>query len=202
MGGEEDLRRVSHDSHRSRGSFSIDAPERVRRSVDRIRSIGKGGRSPRRTGSRGSVSHGNGTGSRSSEDIPVFDGADEKETIKAIPGILDELEFAYLLVSPLQGFINTLATMWSASYLRHKGVMPDAEKKLTVDPTLALFGDDDIFVSAKRLRAWAEKLSGTNREGKLSHFRHKEVTGAGHFWHSHEALQVLREEVKVFVNTL
>ena len=42
IGGEEGLRRASHD--RPRSSFAIDAPETLRRSLDRVRSIAKSGR--------------------------------------------------------------------------------------------------------------------------------------------------------------
>ena len=203
MGGEEDLRRASHDSYRPRNSFTIDTPEKVRKSIDRMRSLGKRN-SSRRTESRGSVaSLKKGSGSSSSiEKTAPNDGVNEKDTIKEIPGVADELQVAYLLVSPLQGMINNLATMWSSHFGRRRDTIPDYELKLTIDPTLVLFGDDDVFVSVKKLRAWAEKLIGAEREGKECQFRHKEVAGAGHFWHNHASIQTLREEVKEFVDIL
>jgi hypothetical protein len=60
MGGEEDIRRASHESFRSRSSFTIEAAETVRKSVDRVRSIGKPKspysprKSPRRQNTRAS----------------------------------------------------------------------------------------------------------------------------------------------------
>lgn len=202
IGGEEDLRRASHDSYRSRSSFTLDSPRMVRKSVNRIRSIGRSGAlSPGRKGSQGSISsefQKKGSGSESSiENI----APDERDVIKAISGIGDELQVAYLLVSPLQGWINALATMWSSSMGKAKDAIPEHDMKFTVDPTLAIFGDDDVFVSVKKLRAWVEKLTGTAK-GTECQFRYKEVAGAGHFWHDHEAVKALREEIKTFVATL
>jgi pimeloyl-ACP methyl ester carboxylesterase len=72
--------------------------------------------------------------------------------------------------------------------------------KLAVDPSLVVFGDDDVFVSVKRLRSWAEKLSeASNGSGR---FRYAEVKKAGHFWLDSEAVKILQEEVKAFVETL
>lgn len=206
MGGEEDLRRASHDSYRSRSSFTIETPERVRKSVDRVWSIAKTGRySPRRQNSHGSVLSYKSTkkGSESSIEQNLPGDESPKKVVygppcKEIPGIVDGLQTAYLLVSPLQGIVNSLATMWSSKSIGSQAVENDM--KLTIDPTLALFGDDDVFVSVKRLRVWAEKLMGAEKGD--SQFRHREVAGAGHFWHHHEAIKILREEVKAFVQNL
>jgi pimeloyl-ACP methyl ester carboxylesterase len=207
MGGEEDLRRASHESHRSRSSFTIETPERVRKSIDRVRSIAKSNRfSVGRANSHGSIASSSKRKGSESESSIEHIAPDEKvakveeKVIKAVPGIADGVQAAYLLVSPLHGWVSTLATMWSSKSGREKDLEPDM--KFTVDPTLALFGDDDVFVSAKRLRGWVEKLKGTEREGAVSQFRHREVSGAGHFWHDHEAVQVLQQEVKGFAASL
>jgi len=203
IGGEEDLRRASHDSYQSRNSFGIDTPERVRRSVDRLRHINIRG-SSRRSGSRGSIclrNKDNGSDDsieKKSQQTPV----DEKNNIKAIPGILDNIQVAYLLVSPLQGMISTLATMGSTGLGRQSVALSEHEVKLTVDPTLALYGDHDVFVSGKKLRSWVERLDSANESGSPSKFRNKEIPGAGHFWHDHEALKTLQDEVKDFVGSL
>lgn len=95
-----------------------------------------------------------------------------------------------MLISPPINFLSTLATMWSHS--RSKDA--DAREKLTRNPTLALFGHDDVFVGVRRFREWAEGLA-AGRSG----FRFREVEGAGHFWHDRDAVKVLREEVAGFV---
>ncbi|KAH6664713.1 hypothetical protein B0J14DRAFT_244545 [Halenospora varia] len=207
MGGEEDLRRASHDSHLSRHSFSMETRETVRRSVDRVRSITRSSRfSPKRHNSHGSFgsSHmSKGNGSDPSIDQEPYDEGNkfpDEKTVKEIPGIAQDLKMAYLLVSPLQGWINNLATMFSLKSHRERDLLGENDMKFTVDPTLALFGDDDIFVGVKKLRAWVEKLE--NAAGEDVTFRHREVSGAGHFWHDHDAVKVLLEEVRAFVATL
>lgn len=207
MGGDEDIRRASHDSYRSRSSFSIETQERVRKSVDRVRSFTKAPRfhTPRRTNSSGSwASFKSGEhGSNASLDRLKSEHKLSEEVdnyIKEIPGILEEFQAAYLLISPLQGLVNNLATMWTYKPAKERKALPEPEFKFTVDPTLALFGDDDVFVSVKRLQSWTGKLEKMGKENKRNAlvFRYREVRGAGHFWHDHDALEILKEEVKDF----
>ena len=203
IGGEEDLRRASHDSHRSRSSFTIDTPERVRRSVDRLRHISN--RRPIiRSDSQGSMGFTNkDNGSDVSIETPQQQSTvDEKSRIQEIPGVIANVQVAYLLVSPLQGIIGSLATMGSMGLSRQKVALTEHEMKLVVDPTLALYGDNDVFVSVRKLRSWVERLEGTNKSGQQCEFRHKEIAGAGHFWHDHGAIDILQEEVKEFVGSL
>ncbi|KAF4627266.1 hypothetical protein G7Y89_g10886 [Cudoniella acicularis] len=209
MGGEEDLRRASHDSHRSRNSFTAETHERVRRSVDRVRSITHSSRfSPRRENSGGSLAssyiskRSNSNPSIDQEPHDEGNKVQEEKATKEIPGIGEGLKTAYLLVSPLQGWINSLATMFTFKSGRDQDFASENEMKFTIDPTLAVFGDDDIFVSVKKLRAWVEKLEKAGKGGENSHFRHREVAGAGHFWLRYEAVTILEEEVRNFVNTL
>lgn len=196
MGGEEDPRRASHDSRRSRNS-TIDDMDVVRRSIDRVRSVTKNGRfSPKRKGSsRSFASSHKGVSETSLGKDEDFQSMPTK-VLEVIPGIENEFQTAYLLVSPLQGWVNTLATMGIAKFLG-KDKPYETDKKFAIDPTLAIFGDDDLFVSVKKLRTWAGKLTGPGES-----FRYKEVANAGHFWHDHEALKILQEEVGDFVRTL
>ena len=53
-----------------------------------------------------------------------------------------------------------------------------AELKLVRNPTLAAFGDRDVFVAANKLRVWAKRL----QEVPGSRFHAVEVSSAGHFW--------------------
>ncbi|KAG0645481.1 hypothetical protein D0Z07_8459 [Hyphodiscus hymeniophilus] len=207
MGGEEDLRRASHESYRSRSSFTIETPEMVRKSVDRVRSIARSGQVAvgRASSHESFASSSKKKGSESDNSIEHLAPDDVgfktvEHVIKPIQGVGDGLETAYLLVSPLHGWVSTLATMWSSRSVKEKEIEPDM--KFIVHPTLALFGDDDVFVSVKRLRAWVEKLKGAKIEDKTFQFQYREVSGAGHFWHDHRAIQILREEVKGFVALL
>lgn len=204
MGGEENLRRASHDSYRSRNSFSLETPEMVRKSVDRVRSIGKTKRfSPKRQNTQGSTAssqRANGSQSSFEHILPNEGSAKVNDTVvcKEVPGIDTGLQTAYLLISPLQGFVSHLLTLFSSR--SWKDQIPDHEMKLTVDPSLVVFGDDDVFVSVKRLRSWAGKLSEASKGS--GRFRYTEVSGAGHFWQDFEAVKVLQEEVKAFIGTL
>lgn len=202
MGGDESLRRSSHDSYRSRSSFSHETQEIMRKSVDRVRSIGKARAVPKRlnTASSAASSHKSGRpGSASSIDSPTETATKPEETIsKEVPRIGEGLQIAYLLVSPLQGAIGGLATMWSSHSWKTSSTTSKNEMKLAIDPTLAIFGDDDVFVSISKLRAWSQKLAETGN----SQFEYVEVKGAGHFWHGHKQLKILQDEISSFVRRL
>ncbi|KAJ9150283.1 GPI transamidase component PIG-S [Pleurostoma richardsiae] len=74
-----------------------------------------------------------------------------------------------------------------------------AEAKLASSPTLAVYGDADVFAAVRRLRAWAGRLRG----GHLgSRFRAVEVPGAGHFYIEEGTMGRLRDAVKAFAEGL
>jgi alpha/beta superfamily hydrolase len=225
VGGEEtnaDIRKASHDSP-VRRSFSIDAPEQIRKSIDRVRSLGHRPKdsaqlnSPQRYASTPSPLDG-------ADSLPSLGtSVPEAPTALATPDklpllALDDLQLAYLLVSPLQGFITSLATMWtsSSSIISHSLPLPTKKRNhnseartpqapstfpnhsLLTNPTLAVFGTDDIFTSSKKLRVWARGLQDT----RDSRFRHVEIQGAGHFWHERGVADVMRRAVREFVSGL
>jgi hypothetical protein len=208
IGGEENLRRASHESYRSKSSFTIETPERVRKSLDRVRSMARPSRvSIVRADSPGSLRSWSKKKCSKSENSIESIGRDQdngtsvEKAIKEIPGILYGLQTAYLIISPLHGWVSNLARMWSSQPGKEREMEPDM--KFALEPTLALFGDDDIFVSVRKLRAWAEKLNGMKKDDcEKSLFRFREVPGAGHFWHDYDAIQILQEEVRVFVASL
>lgn len=99
---------------------------------------------------------------------------------------------AYLLVSPLQGIINHLATM------SRSPSDPAAEAKLRQNPTLAVYGDKDVFVSASKLQSWT-----TNMEAAQdSCFRGRLVDGAGHFWVEEGVLREMKDRIIAFAKEL
>ncbi len=210
-GGDEDLRRSSHDSYRSRSSFTMETHEKIKHSIDHVRSIASPRRSsPKRLDKHRSFSSFRSSRSRKSEksstenlplplDVPKIQVPSELE---AIPDLMSDVQVAYLLVSPLQGLINSLATLWTSKpFSKSHDFMPENERKMAIDPTLALWGTGDVFVSVKRLRSWAQKMKdvGMERGGGRIVFRYKEVEGAGHFWQTREAIAVLKEEIGRFV---
>ncbi|KAL7944945.1 phosphatidylinositol-glycan biosynthesis class S domain-containing protein [Trichoderma barbatum] len=108
---------------------------------------------------------------------------------------------AYLLVSPLQGLVTHLATMSLVpSVFARRSPPPDdeAETKLVLNPTLAVFGDGDIFVPVGKLRAWVARLSSEH----ASQFRGHEIESAGHFWAEEGVLQSMLDFVCDFAGKL
>jgi alpha/beta superfamily hydrolase len=205
VGGEEDIRRASHDSLRPRTSFNLhETPERVRKSIDRVRSIAREKGRHASTSSR----HGNGSPTKNmkKESSSVNDSSDsvhtitkpttsEKKSIQPIPNLLTTLKPAYILISPPVNHFTGLASLWSSS---SKARTAEIHDKLTRNPTFALFGDSDSFLGVKRFRAWAEKIE--EDAGEL--FMYREVQGAGHFWNRREDVKVLRDEVAAWAKNL
>jgi hypothetical protein len=197
-GGTESMRRESHDSYRSRSSFTIETHERVRKSVDRVRSYAR--HRPRKTASDESLElpykssdlkDSNYSLGKVSNTSVVL----SRDSIGPVSGVADSFRTAYLLVSPLQGFVGGLLTLWS---FKPSKDLPDPEFKFGVNPSLALFADDDSFVAAKKLRSWAHNLQ---KDGK-GNFRYREIKGAGHFWHDRECQIILKGEIRTFVRSL
>ena len=94
------------------------------------------------------------------------------------------------------------ATMWSSKGWKSHASASEHEMKLSISPTLALFGDDDVFVSVKKLRTWAQKLVDAGNASGPSQFRYAEVESAGHFWHNHEAMKILTGKIATFTREL
>ncbi|KAI0150135.1 Alpha/Beta hydrolase protein [Hypoxylon sp. NC0597] len=130
---------------------------------------------------------------------------------------LSRFRCAYLLVSPPLGIMTNLATMTFANPLsswsrRRKGAPSparnhegdakqeetEAEMKLMKHPTLAIYGDQDGFLTLKKMRDWTTQLS--SAEG--SQFHHIEVSGAGHFWVEEGVVYELRQAVSSFAASL
>lgn len=106
---------------------------------------------------------------------------------------------AYLLVSPIPGIMTRLTTMsLLPSALTRSQDVSDRDGKIACYPTLAVFGDQDCFVSAAKLRSWAARLKGLPD----SKFQAKEVSKAGHFWIEHGAIASLHVLVDEFVKGL
>ena len=170
-GGEESepgTRRTSRDSRKS-----IDA---VRKSLDRTRMKMGQGRS------------------YSSEDRSSSPG---KDTLKNVQ--LPAPQVRFLLISPLLPPISTFLAFatrqWSYNKPQETSNSSDLrpiQSKLWTKPTLAIYGDRDLFTSHKRLRKWAKQLN----EKAGSYFISSEITGVGHFWHEDGAADKMRNAIK------
>jgi alpha/beta superfamily hydrolase len=219
LGGEEadsDLRRPGHDSSKRR-SFSWE-PEKLRKSLDRVKSLGRAPKTKSSIkGLRGENSSptkhaSSGSGSSSSIEIisPVSPGVScvangQRDLSRMVNVGLEDMKVAYVLVSPLQGLVTKLATLWTFKSRRKESSTTKqgpsecgAEEKLVLNDTLAVFGDEDVFSSSKNLHTWAEKL----HEKKDSKFVYAEVSGAGHFWHEEGVVDELRQYISRFVSGL
>lgn len=109
---------------------------------------------------------------------------------------------AYLLVSPLQGLVTHLATMSLVPSVFGRRKSPqdeaEAEAKLVRNPTLAVFGDGDVFVPVGKLRAWVARLGSQ----PASRFRGHEIASAGHFWAEEGVLHSMLDLVCEFAGRL
>jgi hypothetical protein len=97
------------------------------------------------------------------------------EKVDVVPVTVPEIR--YLLISPLMPPISTVL----APLLGHKfwsKPRAGSEDVIGKHATLAIYGDQDMFTSAKRLREWSEHL----KSAQGSQFSSVEVAGAGHFW--------------------
>lgn len=99
-------------------------------------------------------------------------------------------EVRYLLVSPLTPPTSTLAAPALAHGFWNRSGDEDATLKR--HETLAVYGDQDMFSSAKKMREWVARMEKENQRG----FRGFEVTGAGHFWFEEGVERQLREALQ------
>ncbi|ESZ99210.1 hypothetical protein SBOR_0417 [Sclerotinia borealis F-4128] len=205
MGGDEDIRRTSHDMYGSgvRRSYSVEKPMKIRKSLDRIKSVINHG-SPRRGSSY------NSTANRSQDSDANVENSekhtqDKKGDTTDILG--DNIKLAYLLVSPLppDGMINNLASIGSfrpAFLFGKQNNKTENDVKFTIDPTLVIYGTGDFFVHVKTFERWTEKLSSICKSrglGSETTFRHEEIADGDHFWRNYRATSELRETIREFM---
>jgi pimeloyl-ACP methyl ester carboxylesterase len=214
VGGDEQNRK-SHDIPRR--SFSLEAEEKFRDLIAKTRKGHRAGVSVSSMPKKPS--------STSIRSVPNEQG--EREASKRIQPLAAMTRFqpAYLLISPPQGIITRLATMsMSNPFAKKTARVPDsppsmprgadsrttaagtssaalaweAEHKLVNNPSLAVYGDQDIFVPVKKVREWAQRLQGTPG----SRFSAHEISTAGHFWTEEGVLYIMRDALKTFAREL
>jgi hypothetical protein len=163
--------RTKRKGHEPKASVTIGGeettPERrrtsrdIRRSVDRGLSVELGSRLR-------SLSHSH---RRCKDDTPPTPLETADRASITMP------EVRYLLISPLTPPISTLVApaLGQKFWSKPKG---DHEDTVALHTTLAVYGDQDIFTSAKRTRDWSEQLKAMPGSRVSS----VEVAEAGHFW--------------------
>lgn len=189
IGGDEGggSPRKSHESS-GRRSLSHDVEEKLRKSMDDFMAKTR----PLRRHTKGTD--------------PVTPHSVEPATppaggkLPAVTGLIVPRP-AYLLVSPLVGLVTRLATMSLIPSALARAKEPGeaaAESKLVHNPTLAVYGDEDIFVAVQKLRAWTKNL----QESQGSRFQGREIATAGHFWVEEGVLYSMRDLVDEFASSL
>lgn len=173
MGGEETSPEKRRSSRDVRRSLEGSAGQRIK---TRLRSM-----SHRRREDDGS---GGGAGSPTTPSGLEADGAEKDEDAEDT-FLLPEIR--YLLISPLTPPISTLLAPALGHKFWHRS-RDGAHEIVSKHPTLAIYGDQDMFTSARRVRDWAESLRGVGAASLES----VEVQGAGHFWHEREVGERLR----------
>ncbi|KAL2755657.1 hypothetical protein ACRALDRAFT_1076818 [Sodiomyces alcalophilus JCM 7366] len=192
FGGDEGEQGRSHDMRRP---HSPHTEAKLRKGVNELLARRRGRR--RRLSSRHSDDK-DANGNANSTDTRLAHRSDD-EVPQHLEKVADLIQVrpAYLLVSPLQGVITHLATMSFLAPLSSDAAQA-AEDKLVTAPTLAVFGDRDVFVPMSKLRAWVDRLENING----SRFRGEEIKTAGHFWVEKMVLYKLRDAVAHFVTGL
>ncbi|KAK3346146.1 Alpha/Beta hydrolase protein [Lasiosphaeria hispida] len=215
IGGDEENRK-SHDSRRS---FSSDLEDRIHKGVAELMAKARKGQRKRQA-VKEQAHHGDET--PRAPVVPETPEKQEPahDCLLLVSSRVTHRP-VYLLVSPLQGVITNLATMSfplpfsgltrrtstrsvsspvqttqvnADERLQPGSPVPEAENKLVSNPTLAIYGDRDGFVAARKLRDWASRLQGVPN----SQFRAHEVSSAGHFWAQGKAALILRDAIKTF----
>ncbi|KAI8629598.1 hypothetical protein F5Y19DRAFT_484522 [Xylariaceae sp. FL1651] len=163
VGGNEDVSRRSHDRNTM---VEFEREERIRQSVRELLMRAK------------LVYQGY-------SQWPHDGDRDEKKghCLEKVEGPI-AFQSAYLIVSPPVGLVTKLATMsftnsLSSFWLRRSGAGGQSTTDaLIANPTLIIYGDQDGFITQRKIREWTRRLSGA----VTSQCRYVEVPGAGHFW--------------------
>jgi pimeloyl-ACP methyl ester carboxylesterase len=102
-------------------------------------------------------------------------------------------EIRYLLISPLTTPISAFAAPALASKMLNRSLssFPDVIAK---HETLVVYGDQDGFSSARRIREWVVRMKSESG----MRFQSVEVNGAGHFWHEEGSEEELRAALRVW----
>ncbi|KAF2856822.1 hypothetical protein T440DRAFT_382503 [Plenodomus tracheiphilus IPT5] len=160
-------------------------PEKRRSSRDIQRSLDSHSSLNLRTRLR-SISH-----RRREDDITITSPSEKNHTTIVVPDI------RYLLISPLTIPVSTLLAPALGHKFWHKATEVSQEV-IGRQPSLAIYGGQDAFSSAKKLRDWSNSL----KTGISSSFSSVEVTGAGHFWVEPRVEETLRATLQEWESSI
>lgn len=219
VGGDEDKRR-SQDYHGGRRSFAIDAEDRIRAGVAELMNKAKSHQLHIHHKRKAASKEEREAPVVAKEGEEVHEHEDkEPDTLPPVAGLVLP-RAAYLLVSPPVGWATSLMTLSLGNPMssifgrlprparssrdRNKDETEQStgaaesnkaeRQKLVENPTLAVYGDSDMFVAVKRFREWAARLQAVPG----SRFRAVEVSTAGHFYIEEGAARRLADAVRAF----
>lgn len=177
------------------GGEETDASER-RRSRDTRRSASVVREVPRRI--KAHIRHYS-DGHKSLSDSDTAGKQPSSEASSSVASSLPVVSVSYLLISPvLPPLSHTLVSPSSLASLlsTSKGAMDkDTGIGSLQQPSLVVFGSTDGITSAKRLKAWCEKLASQSPDN----WQWAEIDRAGHFWREENTMRELTRSVSEWV---
>ncbi|KAF1913919.1 hypothetical protein BDU57DRAFT_558851 [Ampelomyces quisqualis] len=103
-------------------------------------------------------------------------------------------QIRYLLISPVTPLISTFTAPALIHKFWHKST-GDGKDSIGQHATLAVYGNQDMFTSAKRILYWSEQWKATSGS-KPASVEVVEVAEAGHFWVEHGVEDQLRSTLR------
>ncbi|RJE24229.1 hypothetical protein PHISCL_03439 [Aspergillus sclerotialis] len=119
--------------------------------------------------------------------------------------IVSKSTVSYLLMSPLLPPLSQLLTIFTKLSLdvqvevsaQGKHIpCPKPATQLRKHRTLVIYGTEDGFTSAKKLRKWSDELL----HAPQSQFQYQQVEGAGHFWRENGVEEQARHALREWLN--
>lgn len=222
VGGDEDNRRSQDQGRRS---FSLDAEDKIRKGVADLMQKTKNHHHHHHLRRK---KQGENDMPEVKEEGEGQEREEEKdpEDLPRVRGLVPPT-MAYLLISPPVGWATNLMTLNLGGPMSHfftkrprstkpkkkseaaasaeaeseditTGVEQQEKQKMLDNPTLAIYGDSDMFVAVKRFREWTSKLQSIPG----SKFRAHEISTAGHFYVEEGTMQRLADAVRAFSREL
>ncbi|KKK22128.1 hypothetical protein P175DRAFT_0469680 [Aspergillus ochraceoroseus IBT 24754] len=133
-------------------------------------------------------------------------GLDASESIQRTKDALQSsaTTISYLLISPVLPPVNFFLTLFSNLSLeveqttpgrRRQLLCPKPSYQLCVHRSLAIYGDEDTFTSAAKLRKWSGELKSVPH----TRFHSVEIERAGHFWREDGVELQAREALRAWL---
>jgi len=115
-----------------------------------------------------------------------------------VGGNMLDCKVQYLLISPLLPPVSFFLSPSFGSVFGNfnRAAAPSSVTTLTSNPTLAVFGSDDMFTSASKLQTWSKKMQVASHGA----FEWLEIDGASHFWREEGVEDKMRQRIARWVS--